>query len=150
MVLRTLAHKLSLKTRAQVIKKFGPSIALYDQNNRDENNKPTLISKLYKPSYRINLWDFKGSHVNTNIKALYATGLSLANLENLNCSLCGSDYKIEIHHIREMKNIKHKTNTLDLMAKRNRKQIPVCRDCHMKYHSCTTVVRRKTNARLLD
>jgi nicotine oxidoreductase len=135
-VLRTLAHKLSLKTRAQVIKKFGPSIALYDQNNRDENNKPTLISKLYKPSYRINLWDFKGNHVNTNIKALYATGLSLANLEKLNCSLCGSDYKIEMHHIREMKDIKHKTNTLDyLMAKRNRKQIPVCRDCHMKYHS---------------
>jgi nicotine oxidoreductase len=107
-VLRTLAHKLSLKTRAHVIKKFGPSIALYDQNNRDENNKPTLITKLYKPSYRINLWDFKGSHVNTNIKALYATGLSLANLDKLNCYLCGSDYKIEMHHIREMKDIKHK------------------------------------------
>jgi group II intron reverse transcriptase/maturase len=87
-VLITLAHKLSLKTRAQVIKKFGPSIALYDQNNRDENNKPTLSIKLHKPSYRINLWDFKGSHVNTNIKALYATGLSLANLDKLNCSLC--------------------------------------------------------------
>jgi nicotine oxidoreductase len=145
-VLRTLAHKLSLKTRAQVIKKFGPSIALYDQNNRDEYNKPTLSTKLYKPSYRINLWDFKGSIVNTNIKALYATGLSLANLDKLNCSLCGSDYKIELHHIREMKDIKHKTNTLDyLMAKRNRKQIPVCRDCHMKYHSG----KKETNARLI-
>jgi nicotine oxidoreductase len=54
-VLRTLANKLSLKTRAKVIKKFGPGIALYNQNNRDENNKPTLITKLYKPSYRINL-----------------------------------------------------------------------------------------------
>jgi len=41
-----------------------------------------------------------------------------------------------MHHIREMKDIKHKTSTLDyLMAKRNRKQIPVCRDCHMKYHN---------------
>jgi group II intron reverse transcriptase/maturase len=135
-VLRTLAHKLSLKTRAQVIKKFGPSIALYDQNNRDENNKPTLITKLYKPSYRINLWDFKRGDVNTNIKALYATGLSLANLDYLKCSLCESEYQIEMPHIREMKDIKHKTNTLDyLMAKRNSKQIPVCRDCHIKYHS---------------
>lgn len=58
-VLRTLANKLSLKTRAKVIKRFGPGVALYDQNVRNENNKPTLITKLYKPSYRINLWDFK-------------------------------------------------------------------------------------------
>jgi hypothetical protein len=94
-----------------------------------------LIAKLYKPSYRINLWDFKSS-VNTNIKALYATELSLANLDKLICSICKSDFKVEMHHIREMKNIKHKHGTLDyLMAKRNRKQIPVCRDCHMKHHS---------------
>ena len=99
MVLRTLAHKLTLKTRAQVIKKFGPNIALYDQNNRDEFNRPTLVTKLYKPSYRINLWDFKGSLADTNIKALYATGFSLANLDNLKCSICDSQYKIERHHI---------------------------------------------------
>lgn len=145
-VLRTLAHKLSLKTRAKVIKKFGPSLALHDQNKRDENNKPTLITKLYKPGLRINLWDFKRGDVNTNIKALYATGLSLANLDNLKCSLCDSDYKIEMHHIREMKDIKQKTktSTLDyLMAKRNRKQIPVCRDCHMKYHSSNKVKSSK-------
>ena len=133
--LRTLAHKLSMGTRAAVIQKYGTDIALYDQNNRDENNKPSLIAKLYKPSYRINLWDFKSS-VNTNIKALYATGLSLAKLDKLICSICKSDFKVEMHHIREMKNIKHKHGTLDyLMAKRNRKQIPVCRDCHMKHHS---------------
>lgn len=133
--LRTLAHKLSLGTRAAVLKKYGQDLALYDQEKRDENNKPSLITKLYKPSYRINLWDFKGS-VNTNIKALYASEFSLANLDKLICSVCKSDYKVEMHHIREMKDIKHKYGTLDyLMAKRNRKQIPVCRDCHMKYHS---------------
>jgi len=133
--LRTLAHKLNLGTRAAVLKKYGPDLAVYDQEKRDENNKPSLITKMYKPSYRINLWDFKGS-VNTNIKALYASEFSLANLDKLICSICKSDYKIEMHHIREMKDIKHKHGTLDyLMAKRNRKQIPVCRDCHMKYHN---------------
>nr|YP_009517244.1 hypothetical protein DXG02_000007 [Myochromella boudieri]AYE93129.1 hypothetical protein DXG02_000007 [Myochromella boudieri] len=133
--LRTLAHKLSLGTRAAVIKKYGPDLALYDQENRDVNNKPTLVTKLYKPSYRINIWDFKGA-VNTNIKALYASEFSLANLDKLICSICNSGYKVEMHHIREMKDIKHKHGTLDyLKAKRNRKQIPVCRDCHMKHHS---------------
>lgn len=68
-VLRTLAHKLSLSTRAQVIQKFGPEIALFDQNKRDEDNKPTLITKLYKPSYRLNIWDFKTGTVDTNIKS---------------------------------------------------------------------------------
>ncbi|KAL0953080.1 hypothetical protein HGRIS_005418 [Hohenbuehelia grisea] len=53
-VLRTLANKFSLKTRAAVTKKFGPDIALFDQNNRDKDNKPKLITKLYKPSYRQN------------------------------------------------------------------------------------------------
>ena len=141
-VLRTLAHKLSLNSRAKVINKFGPEISIFDQNKRDENNKPTLITKLYRPSYRLNLWDFKGSLFDTNIKALYASDLSLANLDNIRCVVCQSDHKVEMHHItlaegwRAMKDIKHKKGTLDyLMAKRNRKQIPVCRDCHMAHHS---------------
>jgi nicotine oxidoreductase len=142
MVLRTLAHKLSLRTRATVIKKFGPEISLHDQNKRDDNNKPTLITKLYKPSYRINLWDFKTNLVDTNIKSLYATNLSLAKLDGLFCVVCGSDYKIEMHHIRAMKDIKHKKGTLEyLMAKR--KQIPVCRNCHMTHHSGKQLILKK-------
>lgn len=136
MILRTLAHKMSLSTRTKVITKFGYEISLYDQNNRDVNNKPTLITKLYKPSYRINLWDFKNHLVDTNIKALYATNLSLAKLDGLVCAVCGSDYKIEMHHIRAMKDIKNKKGTLEyLRVKRNRKQIPVCRICHMAHHN---------------
>lgn len=131
-VLRTLANKLSLSSRAKVIKKFGPDISLYDQNKRDKDNKPTLVTKLYKPSYRINLWDFKSKVFDINIKTLFASDLSLAKLDNLRCTVCGSDHKVEMHHIRAMKDIKHKKGTLDyLMAKRYRKQIPVCRDCHM-------------------
>jgi nicotine oxidoreductase len=130
MILKTLAHKLSLKTRAKVIQKFGPEISLHDQNKaggRDVNNKPTLITKLYKPSYRINLWDFKTNLVDPNIKSLYATNLSLAKLDGLVCTVCGSDYKIEMHHICAMKDIKNKKGTLEyLMAKRNRKKLPVC------------------------
>ena len=101
-VLRTLCHKLSLGNRAKVIKKFGPSLSIYDQNNRDKNNKPQLVTELYKPSYRINLWDFKRGQVNTNLKALYATGLSVAKLDDLTCSICGSDYKIEMHHVTDV------------------------------------------------
>lgn len=145
-VLRTLAHKLSLSSRAKVIKKFGPEIALFDQNKRDENNKPTLITKLYRPSYRLNLWDFKTGSVDTNIKALFASDLSLAKLDNLRCAVCKSNHKVEMHHIRAMKDIKRsaKKGTLDyLKAKSNRKQIPVCRDCHMAHHSGKSLILKK-------
>ena len=146
-VLRTLANKLSLSTRAKVIKKFGPEISLYDQNKRDENNKPSLIARLYKPSYRLNPWDFKVGSVDTKIKALFASDLSLARLDNLRCVICNSDYKVEMHHPpfgdRAMKDIKHKKGTLDyLMAKRNRKQIPVCRECHMAHHSGKSMITK--------
>ena len=143
-VLRTLASKLSLGTRAKVIKKFGPDISLFDLNKRDKDKKPTLVTKLYKPSYQLNLWDFKSKVLDTNIKALFASDLSLAKLDNLPCAVCGSTYKIEMHHIRAMKDIKHKKGTLNyLMAKRYRKQIPVCRDCHMAHHSGKQLILKK-------
>lgn len=143
-VLRTLANKLSISSRAKVIQKFGPDISLFDQNKRDKENKPTLVTKLYKPSYQLNLWDFKSRVFNTNIKALFASDLSLAKLDNLICTVCGSAHKVEMHHIRAMKDIKHKKGTLDyLMAKRYRKQIPVCRDCHMAHHSGKQLILKK-------
>jgi group II intron reverse transcriptase/maturase len=135
-VLRTLANKLSLKTRAKVISKYGSEIKVFDQENRDSNNKPTLKTKLYKPSYRLNVWDFRIKSIKSNIIGLYAKDLSLARLDNLVCIICNSDYKVEMHHIRMMKDLKHIKGTLDyLMIKAKRKQIPLCRSCHMAYHS---------------
>jgi hypothetical protein len=52
------------------------------------------------------------------------------------CAVCDSKYRVEMHHIRQMKNLKAIKGTLDyLMAKARRKQIPLCRECHMKFHN---------------
>jgi hypothetical protein len=62
-------------------------------------------------------------------------GISLATLDKLPCRLCGSMYKVEMHHIRMIKDFNPKLSTLDvLMAKENRKEIPLCRECHMNVH----------------
>lgn len=51
------------------------------------------------------------------------------------CAKCGSDYRVEMHHVRAMKNLNPKISEVDrLMVRANRKQIPLCRECHMKYH----------------
>ena len=40
-----------------------------------------------------------------------------------------------MHHIRAMKNLNPKLSYMDkLMVKANRKQIPLCKICHIKKH----------------
>lgn len=51
------------------------------------------------------------------------------------CASCGSNEQVEMHHLRHIKTINVKLNDFDqLMAKINRKQIPLCTICHKKVH----------------
>lgn len=55
-----------------------------------------------------------------------------------NCCICGSNQKVEMHHIkhiRKRKNTKEKQTFSTFMGLINRKQVPVCRDCHSKIHN---------------
>lgn len=71
----------------------------------------------------------------------YSQGTSLATLDKLNCSVCDSSYRVEMHHVRMMRDLSPKIQNLDaLMAKANRKQIPLCRNCHMKYHDNKLII----------
>jgi len=68
------------------------------------------------------------------INSLYGTK-SITTLDNLICINCKSDYKVEMHHIRAMKDLNPKISYFDkLMVKAKRKQIALCRECHMKLH----------------
>jgi hypothetical protein len=65
-----------------------------------------------------------------------AEGISKTTLENLSCSICLSKYRVEMHHVRMMKDLDPRKSLVDrLMIKKRRKQIPLCRDCHMDLHS---------------
>jgi group II intron reverse transcriptase/maturase len=50
------------------------------------------------------------------------------------CAICGSDKRIEMHHIRGLKYIKGKTLVELMMMKAKRKQIPLCRTHHLEAH----------------
>ena len=119
---KLLASKFSLKSQKAVFKKFG--------SNFKGSDKISFVS----PQYLVTPWDFK---INKNIKALYYKR-SRASREYLSCSVCDSKYRVEMHHIRALKDLNPKLNTLDaLLVKRNRKLIPLCRFCHMKHHKIT-------------
>jgi thymidine kinase len=87
-----------------------------------------------KPSYKINTWDFK-SNPKDRIKTLFASYLSAATLNDISCSKCGSTERVEMHHVRLLSDLNPKLSEIDkIMVKRRRKQIPLCRSCHLDHH----------------
>jgi len=124
---RTLATKFSTRV-SKIVQKFGINYQLINP----EAKSPGLL----KPSYKANLGAAKFKiNVETRVNSLYAISKSIAWLDNLSCSSCGSTHRVEMHHIRYMKDLNPKARTIDaLMEKANRKQIPLCRVCHMRHH----------------
>ena len=52
------------------------------------------------------------------------------------CCICGATENIEMHHVRHVRKIGEKLKGFTkIMAIINRKQIPVCRECHNKIHA---------------
>jgi hypothetical protein len=117
---KLLATKFKLGTMASTYKKFGPSLT-----------GPKGIS-LFKPSYKIsNKFLVKASPV---IGSLYQEKTNVT-LNNLNCSVCNSEYRVELHHVRAMKDLNPNISYMDRqMVRINRKIIPLCRACHMMKH----------------
>ena len=127
-VTRLLAAKFSLHSRAQVLKKFGRLLG----------NQGKV--KFYNPKIKVNIMNFKtpGGGKNIDIiQGLFAQNKSLANLYNLICAQCGSDYRVEMHHIKiaPRKNLDTSKWADRQLAKAHRKQIPLCRKCHMEHHT---------------
>lgn len=134
---KLLTAKFKLGTMKKTYDKFGPQLAVTHPDSRDP--KKVITHEFLKPSYRATLKFLTNS--NPVIKGLYGS-ISLTTLDNLICSLCESDYRVEMHHVRFLKDLNPKLDYLDsLMVKRNRKQIPLCRECHMEYHRKQTKVK---------
>jgi hypothetical protein len=51
------------------------------------------------------------------------------------CAICGSQKQIEMHHVRHIRKRGQTVRGFSLyLAAINRKQLPVCRDCHRDIH----------------
>lgn len=56
------------------------------------------------------------------------------------CQLCGTTQRLEVHHIRKLADLnrpgrREKPPWVQLMAKRRRKTLVVCRPCHQHIHA---------------
>jgi len=59
------------------------------------------------------------------------------------CSACGSENSVEMHHVRGIKDLKGRTRSERIMIAVNRKQIPLCRPCHLKAHGSLKKKKKK-------
>lgn len=127
-----LAAKLKLGSSLKVLRKYG-------QDLKGEDNV-----SFFKPKYNKNQWDFKSNKVKTELRALYASGIYKASLDGLICSKCGSDTQVEMHHVRKLSDLNPKLSEVDrIMVAKRRKQIPLCRPCHMERHKQSTIARKR-------
>lgn len=123
-MLRGSCAKLKLRSQSKVFAKFGKNLTV---------DKGSGL-KFFKPGYKNNSWAFSSSHVDYLLKC-YARSISPASLLGLVCSLCSSDCRVKMHHVRHLKDINsRKSLTNKLMMRKKRKQISLCRFCHLNLH----------------
>lgn len=62
--------------------------------------------------------------------------VSTTSSMDLACSSCGSMDRVEMHHLRHIRTINVTLNPFDkMLARINRKQVPLCRSCHLDVHA---------------
>jgi group II intron reverse transcriptase/maturase len=121
---KLITAKMKLGSQVKVYAKYGKSLTV---------NKGSGLG-FQKPSYVVRPWAFNTDHVSYHV-SLFMRSISPANILGLACSMCGGGYRVEMHHIRQLKDIKAGKSLLDkLMMRHKRKQIPLCRKCHMEVH----------------
>lgn len=132
----TLAKKFKLKTLAKVFNKFGKDLG-YEINPK---NRITFIDIKYTKAINI----AKSTKVNVdplqNIEKVWNAKFTKSNL-GAPCVICGSTIDVEMHHVRQIKDMKNPKNKLDFytrqMAAINRKQVPLCKEHHIGLHNNT-------------
>ena len=92
---KLLAAKFKLETQNKVFIKYGSDLKGEDRIG------------FVQAVYGMDAWNFKIKNREI-IPTLYAETLSKASLQNLKCAVCESEYRVEMHHIRMMKDLNSK------------------------------------------
>ena len=122
---RLLTAKFKTKTQGKIYAKYGENLK---GMGKCKYSFVDIILGINTAAFNVKTDDI--------LLRVNSKGISETTLEGLTCSICDSDYRVEMHHIRMMKDLNPKANEMDkIMARKNRKQIPLCRACHMSHHN---------------
>ena len=127
----TLARKLNISPK-QIWKKFGNPITIPCGEEINNNKKKTIV--LHNPDTLKRDRTLKPGEYH-NLDPFNVTTFTIRSNSawDASCLICGEDDNVEMHHVKHIRKGEIKGFT-KVMQKLNRKQIPVCRDCHMNIH----------------
>ena len=125
----SLAHRHRSSSR-QIFKKLGKRLEIIDK--KDDK----IIASF---PYRVD-WKVSGRKWQCAKEAwkdpfrIYANRVSKTKL-NKQCCVCDSPTKVEMHHVLHVRKKGHRYKGFHgEMALLNRKQVPLCKECHIKVH----------------
>lgn len=129
---RTLALKYKLRFASKVYKKFGSNL-----------RSPDGSVELFIPNTFKAIKEFSNCNVSNIDSIIFRNWNNKFTKSNLlkTCIICGSSSHIQMHHVRKIKDLRHKAKegkkdffTLQ-MAAINRKQVPLCSSHHKALHN---------------
>lgn len=137
--LKTLAQKYNTSIR-KLLRKYGPELTTqynkvrYSKDGGLEQKDETSTVELPKYTSFKKKWGISINPVNDNLN-IQLSMRTRSKLLFTNCCICGSTRNIEMHHIRHVrKGVKSAQHFNRVLALVNRKQIPVCKECHYMIH----------------
>lgn len=131
---KTISRKLNVNKKTFTLR-LGKKISTNIFNKQDKNTKTIRFTQI---DYSRRPMHFLGDKIFKDPILSLIYKVSTISSFGMVCSSCGSSSNIEMHHVKHIKTINQKLNTFDkMMAKINRKQVPLCRNCHMEVHQGT-------------
>lgn len=130
---KTIRRKESMGKRL-FLRKFGKDITLKILRR---DGKLVKLDFQCPPLLR-NPLDFRGTEYHRDPLARKNWKISTISALGQPCANCGSSNQIEMHHIKNIRTINVKLDSFSkMMARVNRKQIPLCHSCHLRVHNGT-------------
>ena len=123
---KTLARKFRLRSRNKVFKTFGYSLKTCEEPRISFYTEPHYkrLKKWPKHITATNPFEFLNWRLRTQFHFWEP------------CLICGTTENIEMHHVKHIRKSNQKAQGFtQLMSRLNRKQIPVCKNCHVQIHN---------------
>lgn len=122
---KLLARKLKLHSRSRAFHKFGFQLEIKESEGKRMKSINLGCRKSFRATKKFHI------HMPEPFNTVYYSMRSRTLLFK-ECYLCNSNLQVEMHHVRSLKG--KGAGFLSVMRAMNRKQIPVCKQCHMKIH----------------
>ena len=135
---KTLAHRHKSSAK-KMFTKHGKPLKVSKTVELPNGTRKTMVVELPKIDFskKGTETSWKDGHNTRNPFDIQLSQRTRSKLGISYCVICSNNGPVEMHHVRHIRTAKPVTGFNQLMQRVNRKQIPVCKNCHSKIHRGT-------------